>query len=68
MKLRTIENAYKYIKENDPESDVTKYLIRKLAVQEKVSMTKTGNKVLVDVDSVIDYLNGIPFTPTILTL
>lgn len=68
MKLRTIENAYKCIKENDPNTDVTKYMIRKLADQEMVSITRTGNKTLVDVDSVIDYLNGVKFTPTIVTI
>ena len=68
MKMRTIANAYQYIKDLDPDTDISPYLIRKLAEQEKISLTKTGNKVLVDVDSLIDYLNGVSFTPTILKI
>lgn len=68
MKFRTIAKAHQYIKEMDPETDVTPYLIRKLAEQEKVNLTRTGNKVLVDVDSVVAFLNGEVFTPRIMVL
>jgi len=68
MRLRTISKAYQLIKELDPETDISKYLIRKLAEQEKISLTRTGNKVLVDVDSIMDYLSGVSFTPTIVTI
>ena len=68
MRLRTIAKAYQLIKEQDPETDISKYLIRKLAEQKKISLTRTGNKVLVDVDSIMDYLKGVVFTPTILEI
>lgn len=68
MKFRTIARAHQCIKEIDPATDVTPYLIRKLAEQEKVNLTKTGNKVLVDVDSVVAFLNGEVFTPRIMVI
>lgn len=67
-KLRTIPKAFQYVKSIDPESDITLYLIRKLAEQEKISITKTGRKILVDVDSLLSYLSGEQFTPSIITV
>ena len=58
MILRTISKALEYIKQIDPETDVTEYMIRKLAQQGKVSQVQTGIKTLVDVESVIKYLSG----------
>ena len=65
MKMRTIAKAYETIKEIDPNTDITPYMIRKLAEQELVSITRTGRKTLVDVDSIIAFLNGEQFTPII---
>ena len=66
MIYRTVQNAYKLLKEKDPNTDITEYLIRKLAQQEKVNVIKTGDKLLVDVDSIVDLLNGVEFTPKII--
>lgn len=66
MIYRTVQNAYKLLKEKDPNTDITEYLIRKLAQQEKVNVIKTGDKLLVDVDSIEDLLNGVEFTPKII--
>ena len=64
-KLRTIPKAYQYLKELDPETDITEYFIRKLAQQKKISLTKSGRKIWVDVDSIILYLQGENFSPVI---
>lgn len=66
MIYRTVQNAHKLLKEKDPNTDITEYLIRKLAQQEKVNVIKTGDKLLVDVDSIVDLLNGVEFTPKII--
>lgn len=67
-KLRTIQKAYEYVKEQDPNSDVTMYMIRKLAEQEKVSIAKSGRKVLIDVDSLMDLLSGKEISPSIINI
>ena len=68
-KLRTIPKAYEYIKQQiDTESDITKYMIRKLAEQELISVVKTGRKILVDVDSLLAYLSGDKITPSIIKI
>ena len=67
-KLRTIPKAYNYIKEQDPDSDVTLYMIRKLVEQNKVSLTRTGRKILVDVESLIAVLSGEQISPNILEI
>ena len=58
MILRTISKALDYIKQFDPDTDITEYMIRKLAQQEKISQVRTGIKTLVDVESILKYLNG----------
>ena len=54
------------IKEKDPDTDITEYLIRKLAQQERINLIQTGDKMLVDVDSIEALLNGEEFTPKII--
>ncbi|MBR2430680.1 DNA-binding protein [bacterium] len=67
-KLRTIPKAYDYIKKQDPDSGITLYMIRKLAEQEKISVTKTGRKILVDVDSLMAFLSGEKISPCIIKI
>lgn len=66
MVYRTIQKAFKMIKEKDPDTDITEYLIRKLAQQERINLIQTGDKMLVDVDSIEALLNGEEFTPKII--
>ena len=58
MKLRTIDDAFAEIKSLDPNTAISAFLIRKMALQEKIRSVKTGCKLLVDVDSVIAFLRG----------
>ena len=66
MVYRTNQKAFKMIKEKDPDTDITEYLIRKLAQQERINLIQTGDKMLVDVDSIEALLNGEEFTPKII--
>ena len=66
MVYRTIQKAFKMIKEKDPDTDITEYLIRKLAQQERINLIQTGDKMLVDVDSIEALLNCEEFTPKII--
>lgn len=56
MRLRTIKQCYEYIKSQDSESAVTLYLIRTLCSQDKVKYIKVGNKILIQLDSLLEYL------------
>lgn len=56
MRLRTIKQCYEYIKSQDSESAVTLYLIRTLCSQGKVKYITAGNKILIQLDSLLEYL------------
>ena len=45
------------IKEMDPGSTLTWYTVRKLCKNKKIRNVEAGNKLLVDLDDLIDFLN-----------
>lgn len=49
-RIRTIDKAYEEIKAKDPETAITRYLVRAMVNQGVIPSIKTGNKKLVDVD------------------
>jgi len=53
---RTIEKTFKILKAEDPETAITKYSIRKFAVQGLIRSLNTGKKVLIDVGSLRKFL------------
>lgn len=57
-RMRTIKQCYEYFKEEDPESCISEYYIRMLAKQNKVPVFYAGRKQLINLDKLIDYLNG----------
>jgi len=58
MRFRTIGKALDEIKGLDPNTCLSEFVIRKLARENKISQVKSGNKTLVDLDSLIAFLNG----------
>lgn len=56
-RLRTINQCLNYIKELDKDSAVTLFFIRTICSKNVIRTTTAGNKILVDLDSLIDYLN-----------
>ena len=54
-KMHTIEGAYKEIKEQDPDTAITKYRIRKTVTEGYVPSRKAGNKYLVNVAKLLGY-------------
>ena len=50
QRIRSIDKAYDEIKAKDPETAISRYLIRAMVNQELVPSIKNGNKKLVDVD------------------
>ena len=56
-KVRTIETAYKAIKEADPDTAITKWAVRQAVSGGYVPSRRVGNKYLVSLDAVLDYFN-----------
>lgn len=57
-RMRTVRQCYEYFKEEDPESAISEFYLRGLVKQNKVPVFMAGRKQLVNLDKLIDYLNG----------
>lgn len=55
--LRSIKKALDDVKASDPETAVTIYSIRKWCKEGKIKCIMTGKKILVDMQSLHNYLN-----------
>ncbi len=58
FQYRTINKCFDMIYQDDNQTAITKFYIRKLCETNKVLYMKTGNKYLVDYDSLIAYLKN----------
>lgn len=69
MVYRTINKAFELLKtQYDEGTCLSPYIIRKLANDNKISYVKSGTKILVEVGSLVRFLNGETFTPCITVL
>lgn len=59
--VRTIKGALEELKTIDPNTSVTLYAIRKMVKQNRIPYIKTGNKILINVDNLIHYIEGKEF-------
>lgn len=55
--LRSIKKAYETIRQDDPETAVTVHSIRTWCKNGSVKCLTVGNKVLVDMQSLVDYIS-----------
>lgn len=55
-RMRTIDEAYREISNYDPNTSVSKNAIRRLAKSGKIKTVFVGRRILVNLDSLIDYL------------
>ena len=67
-RFRTIAKAVEEIKKVDPDTCLNYHIIEGLVDDELISYVKTGNKRLVDIDFLFDYLRGVRVEPTITKL
>lgn len=58
LKLRTINETVKQIKELDPATSVTYNFIRKLCKDNKIKYIKCGNKILINYDDLMNFLSN----------
>jgi len=56
-RMRTINEVCVELKKQDPDSAITPYFIRKLVNEKKIVYILSGSKALINLDSVIAYLN-----------
>lgn len=55
--LRSIKKAFEIIREKDAETAVTAHTIRMWCKEGKVRSLTAGTKVLVDIESLLNYIN-----------
>lgn len=56
--LRSVRKALELIQKDDKDTDVTLHAIRTWCKENKVRNVKVGNKILVDVESLLNYVNN----------
>ncbi len=50
MRMRTLNEAFKYIQDNDPETCLTKSALRRLVTTGKLPSVKVGTKYLISLE------------------
>ena len=63
--MRLQKDAYAAVKELDPGTAVTPHAIRQLAIDGKIKSVAIGRKRLINIDSLMEYLNGNIETPEV---
>lgn len=56
-RMRLLNEAYEEIKKIDPQTAITKNIIRGLTLDNKVKSVMVGRKRLINVDDLIEYLS-----------
>ena len=54
--LRSIKQAHEMIKQQDPDTAVTLYTIRHWCKEGKIKFLTVGNKILIDIESLMNYI------------
>ena len=57
-RMRTIDQAAAWLQENDPGTAFTKTALRRLVVSGKLASVKVGQKYLINLDTMEEYLQG----------
>ncbi len=55
-RFRTVNSAYKSLKEQDPDTSLTPYFIRMMVVNDEIPTIKAGKKHLLDYDALLAHL------------
>lgn len=58
MRMRTLTEAFEYIKANDPETAITKTGLRRLVTTGKLPSVRVGTKYLVSLENIEEHLSG----------
>jgi len=55
--LRTIKGAYEELVKEDPQTPIRPFTIRKWCKEGKIRIVQAGSKILVDMQSLKDFIN-----------
>ena len=55
-RFRTVNDAYKSLKEQDPGTSLTPYFIRMMVMNDEIPTIKAGKKFLLDFDALLEHL------------
>lgn len=58
MRMRTINDAFDYVKEIDPNTALTKTALRRLVITGAIPSTRIGQKYLISLENLEAYLSG----------
>lgn len=58
QRIRTITETLQMIKQEDHNTSLSEFLIRKLANNYKIRSIKTGKKIMIDYDSLLAFLQS----------
>ena len=57
-RMRTIDAAFEYVKEHDPETNLTKYALRQAVVSGALPTVKAGKKYLINLQDLEAWMQG----------
>ena len=57
-RIRTISGALKWIKDQDPDTSITEYQLRRWIAENKLPCIKSGNKNLINLEVLSEFLKG----------
>lgn len=57
-RMRTIQQCAAYFKEQDPGTSVGEWCIRQMVNRGEIPVVRSGRKILVNLDVLIEYLSG----------
>lgn len=60
-RMRTLDEAFRELKQLDPDTCISKFFLRQLALSGKVPTLMCGRKRLINFDRLLDYLSGDQF-------
>ena len=58
VRMRTVKSVVEFFKQEDPETPVNEYMLRRLIKQNEIAVVYAGNKILINLDKFIEYLNS----------
>lgn len=56
-RMRLLDQAYEEVKKMDPQTAITKNIIRELVIDGEIKCVMVGRKRLINVDDLIEYLS-----------
>jgi len=65
VRMRTIKQTIEYLKLQDPDTAITEWGLRQLVKSGQLKTHRAGNRYLINLDYLIEYLNSHPEEPEV---